>query len=204
MENMYRGTLTPRPSMICRKLNYAGKIDPDSTEIAILHQTQNVQFGYNLVDGKIEVNLNRDNLRDAIRELKQWMLENKIPFTFEEDSMFYIDVQELDLSDVPLLESEGFIKKEAEAENSINFIWEMRSPMEMLLDEIFRPMSDEEKENCDGYCSSLCCGAPIEKHLIKKENGPLSGVRICSRCGGHTTNECSECKETDCSKRKTL
>ena len=117
--------------MICRKLNYrVGQIDPDSTEIVILHTTDNVQFGYDVENGEIKVSLNRENLTESVRELKKWMADNKIPFSFQDDSMFYIDVAELDVAelnmgDVPLLESEGFVKKETENGNSINFIWEL-------------------------------------------------------------------------------
>lgn len=72
--------------------------------------------------------LNSTNFNEAINELKNWMVENKIPFTFEGDSMFFIDVQELNISDIPILESAGFQKKEVdERENSIHYIWELNS-----------------------------------------------------------------------------
>lgn len=57
--------------------------------------------------------------------------------------------------------------------------------LEKLFKEIIRPMTDDEKKNCDGYKLSNCCGAPIV-------NG------ICTDCNEHTTNECSTCLIKDC------
>ena len=60
--------------------------------------------GYDVENGEIKVSLNRENLTESVRELK--MADNKIPFSFQDDSMF-------------------FVKKETENGNSINFIWEL-------------------------------------------------------------------------------
>ena len=127
MKNNYVGTLTPKPSMICRKLNYKGNIDPDSTNTVELHSTGNVSFGYDIENGEIKVELNSSNLKESVMELKKWMVENKIPFEFENASMFFMDARHMTMDDIPMLESQGFIKREVDnAQNeSDNFIWEL-------------------------------------------------------------------------------
>lgn len=116
----YNGTLTPRPSIICRKLNYKGKLDPESTEITPLHSTPNINFGYDSEEG-IKVMLNQSNLSESISELKQWMADNKIPTTFEDRSMFFIDASLLEVDSIEVLESHGFIK-----DDTTNYIWELK------------------------------------------------------------------------------
>lgn len=122
----YTGTLTPRPSMICRKLNYTGKIDPESTEIAILHTTPNIQFGYDVENGDIKVTLNSTNFKESVKELRSWMEQKKVPITYEGDSMFFIDASDLFIDDIPMLEECGFVKRDVINGNSVNFIWEMK------------------------------------------------------------------------------
>ena len=59
-----------------------------------------------------------------------------------------------------------------------------------LLKEILRPMTDEDKEKCEGCQISACCGAFID-----------SDIQICHDCKDHATNACSECPEKDCPSR---
>lgn len=128
---MYTGTLTPRPSMICRKLNYTGTIEPETDQDVVLHQTPNIKFIYDVENGKIEVTLNQSQLIESVHELRAWMRDNRIPINFEGSNMFYIDVKSLNINDIPILESEGFLKKETENENCINFIWEMNEQINL-------------------------------------------------------------------------
>lgn len=122
---MYTGTLTPIPSMIVKKLEYSGSIEPDRNENILLHQTVNISFIYDVENGKISVILNKEALAESVRELKAWMKDHKIPTRFEDSSMFFIDISALRWDDIAVLEQEGFTKREVENENSINHIWEM-------------------------------------------------------------------------------
>ena len=61
-----------------------------------------------------------------------------------------------------------------------------------LMDAVYIPMTMEEKEQCEGYRLSDCCG------------GELIHYDICKDCGEHSANECETCDEEDCPNRKLL
>jgi hypothetical protein len=111
-KNELIGTLTPRPSMIRRKLEYTEKIDPDAVGLVKMHSTDRLSFAYDIENGEAKVILDANRLEGSIQELREWMEENKIPVIHEGSSTFFIDAINLRISDITTLEANGFQKAE--------------------------------------------------------------------------------------------
>jgi hypothetical protein len=108
---MYIGTMTPKPTLICEKLGYTGRLQPTESEgLTLLGQSDHISFAFDVKTAEIKVILDANNLEGAITELEIWMKSHKIPFYVEEDSTFFIDAKDLPLSDIQILEEYGFKK----------------------------------------------------------------------------------------------
>ena len=123
---IYVGTLTPMPSLICKKLHYKGKLQPTESEgLTLLGGSDHIHFGYDVDKGEIKVILNPFDLKSSVRELGIWMAEHQIPFQVGTRATFFIDASMIRLSDIPELKRCHFKKREIDDNNnSIDHIWE--------------------------------------------------------------------------------
>ena len=63
--------------------------------------------------------------------------------------------------------------------------------IESLIVAILTPPTMEEKQNCNGFKLSKCCGYPLIDNKCTGQD-----------CGAYSLTECSECPEKICPNRK--